>query len=416
MSEPIKGALVKTRLSPIIGIFLTVFIDLLSFGLLIPDLQLRGKELGAAGWQLGLALGIFSLAQLVTAPLLGRVSDIYGRRRVLIITTILSFIAYVIYAHATNIWFIVGSRIVAGVAAANLGVAFAYVADVTAPEERAKGMGTVGAAFGLGFVLGPGLGAWLLGMGGGKPLLLGYVAAGLCLVNFFYVLLFLPESSEHRADAGENYFANLAKAFRIPGLSILLVMFFAVNFGFTNLEATFFQLLADPNWIFHLRGGNAPFAENARDIGAVVLTIVGIMSVVMQGFIVRILTPKLGEVKLLRIAYVGLAPILALIPFLPLWVPFFLSAVLLAFCTGLAQPSISSLISRRAPPEMQGSIFGVTQSLGAVARFLGPLISNPLFDLRPYYPYLLGAAICVFPAIMAFRLRQPASVPAPATS
>ncbi len=374
---------------------------------MIPDLQLRSKELGATSFTLGLALGIFSLAQLLTAPYLGRISDIHGRRRVLMITTVLSCIAYVVYAHATSIWFIVGSRILAGVAAANLGVAFAYVADVTKPEERAKGMGTVGAAFGLGFVLGPGLGAFLLALGRNKPLLLGYVAAALCFLNFLYVLLLLPESSEHRADAGQKMLALTVKAVKIPGLSILLIMFFAVNFGFTNLESTYFQLLADPKWIFHLKTGNAPFAENARDIGAVALTVVGLVSVIMQGFLVRVLTPKYGEVKLLRFAYVLLVPVLASVPFAPLWVPLFSCSILLAFCMGLAQPSISSLISRASPREMQGSIFGVTQSLGAIARFIGPLISNPLLEVRPYLPYLLGASICILPAIMAFRLRQP---------
>lgn len=408
VSKPIKGALVRTNLSPIIGIFLTVFIDLLSFGLLIPDIQLRGKELGATSLQLGLSLGIFSLAQLITAPILGRISDRFGRRRVLLITCVLSCVSYVIYAHATDIYVVSLSRVFLGIAASNLPVAFAYVADVTTPEKRAQGMGTIGAAFGLGFVLGPGIGAWLLALGNNKPLLLGYASATLCFINFLYVLLLLPESAKHNADAGQNYFAMLGRAVKTPGMGILLLMFFAVNFGFTNLETTFFQLLADQRWIFHLKGESAPFAQNARDIGAVILTLVGLTSVFMQGFLVRALTPKFGEVKLLRVAYVGLVPVLGLIPFTPLWVPLFLMSILLAFCTGLAQPSISSLISRRAPEDMQGSIFGVTQSLGAIARFIGPLISNPLFGVQPYIPYVLGAGICIIPAAMSFYLKQPA--------
>lgn len=402
MSKRVKGSVLHANLSPTLGIFLTVFIDLLGFGLFIPDLQLRGKEFGVTGFQLGLALGSFSLAQLLTAPILGRISDIYGRRRVLLITTVLSCIAYVIYANATDIWWVVGSRIVSGIAAANVGVAFAYVADITTPENRAKGMGMVGAAFGAGFVLGPGIGAFLLKLGNDKPVLLGYVGAVLAAINFLYVFFLLPDSAQHQAEAGGHYLENFKKAFKVRGLAILLLMFFTAQFGFTNLENTFFQLLAEKNWIYHLS------ESFAREAGAIVMTLVGITMVFMQGYLIRRMIPKYGEVKLLRFAYVGMAPALALAPFLPLWVPLLLGTVFLGICTGLAQPSLSALISRSAARDMQGGVLGVTQSLGALARFLGPIVSNFLFVQRPYYPYVLGGILLVAPAALAWTLRQPA--------
>jgi len=405
MIKRVQGSVLRVHLSPLLGIFLTVFIDLLGFGLFIPDLQLRGKEFGATGAMLGFALGSFSLAQLVTAPLLGRISDIYGRRRVLLITTVLSCVAYVIYAHATDIWWIVGSRIVSGIAAANVGVAFAYVADITSPEERAGGMGMVGAAFGLGFVLGPGIGAGLLAIGHNKPLVLGYTGAVLAAINFFYVLFILPDSAQHQADAGGHYLENFVKAFRVRGLSVMLLMFFAAQFGFTNLENTFFLLLAQKHWIYRLSD------SAARNAGAIILTLVGIVMVVMQGYLVRRLTPKYGEVKLLRFAYIGMVPSLALAPYLPLWAPMLAGVVFLGVCTGLAQPSLSSLISRSAARDMQGGVLGVNQALGALARFLGPIVSNWVFAQEPYYPYFLGAAILVLPAFLAWSLRQPTAEP-----
>jgi len=407
MFKQVQGSVLRVKLPPLLGIFLTVFIDMLGFGLFIPDLQLRGKEFGATGIVLGFALGSFSLAQLVTAPLLGRMSDTWGRRRVLLVTTVLSCAAYVVYAHATDIWWIVASRIVSGIAAANVGVAFAYVADVTSPEERAGGMGMVGAAFGLGFVLGPGIGAGLLKAGHGTPLVLGYTGAILAIVNFVYVLLILPESSRHQAGAGGYRLGDFATAFRVPGLSIMLLMFFAAQFGFTNLENTFFLLLAQKHWIYRLTDAAA------RDAGAIILTVVGVVMIFMQGYLVRRLTPKDGEVKLLRFAYVGMAPSLALAPYLPLWIPMLAGVVILGICTGLAQPSVSSLISRSAARQMQGGVLGITSSLGALARFLGPIVSNWLFVREPYYPYLLGAAILILPACLAWSLRQPHSEPHP---
>ncbi|HVT13417.1 MAG TPA: MFS transporter [Fimbriimonadaceae bacterium] len=406
MSKRVKGSVLHANLSPILGIFLTVFIDLLGFGLFIPDLQLRGKEFGVTGYQLGLALGSFSLAQLVTAPILGRISDIYGRRRVLLITTVLSCVAYVIYANATDIWWIVGSRVVSGIAAANVGVAFAYVADITAPEDRAKGMGMVGAAFGAGFVLGPGIGAFLLKLGNDKPLLLGYVGAVMAAINFFYVLFLLPDSAQHQAEAGGHFLENFQKVRLVRGLPLLLLMFFTAQFGFTNLENTFFQLLAKKDWIHHLS------ESYAREAGAIIMTVVGVTMIFMQGYLIRRLTPKYGEVKLLRFAYAGMAPALVLAPFLPLWIPLLLGTVFLGICTGLAQPSLSSLISRSAAKDIQGGILGINSAVGALARFLGPIVSNWLFVQRPYYPYVLGGLLLAIPAALSWALVQP-SLPMP---
>ena len=158
------------RPSPLGAIFITVLIDLLSFGLVIPDIQIRGDSLGASGWVRGLLLATFSIAQLLTAPYLGRLSDSIGRRLILLLTTVLSVICFVFYAHADTLVYLFISRVISGIAGANLPVAYAYVADVTKPEERAKGMGLIGAAFGVGFIFGPVLGGVLLQAGGGKPL------------------------------------------------------------------------------------------------------------------------------------------------------------------------------------------------------------------------------------------------------
>lgn len=407
---------VDFQLPPILGIFLTVFLDLLSFGMFLPDLQLRVQQLAARhlglapdshdtriGIMVGLSLAVFSFAQLLTAPFLGRLSDRIGRRKVLLVTTVLSTISYVVYAHATSLEWIFVARIFGGIGAANLGVAFAYIADVTKPEERAKGLGLIGAAFGLGFVLGPFIGTQLLKLGHDQPLLLGYVAAAMCFVNFLYVWLLLPESLHTQPERESRFFTDLRQAVSTPGLGLMLLMFFVANFAFTNLETTYFQLLADNRSVFHLG------ERTAKEYGGYVLVLVGIVAAFTQGFLVRRLMPVHGEVSLIRFSYPVLALSFVLIPFAPLWIPALVGVIGLGLANGLAQPSLSSLISRSAPAEVQGGIFGITQALGAFARCIGPLIGNSLFSVQPSYPYLLGALLIIFPTCAAWGLRQPAA-------
>ncbi|MBN9502564.1 MAG: MFS transporter [Armatimonadetes bacterium] len=404
----------KVALPPILGIFLTVFLDMLSFGMFIPDLQLRVKLLAAehyglgidthdarVGALVGMSLAAFSLAQLVTAPFLGRLSDRIGRRRVLLITCLLSVASYVAYAHSTSLTMVFVSRVLGGIGAANLGVAFAYIADVTKPEDRAKGLGLVGAAFGLGFILGPFSGTQLLKFGHNEPLLLGYVAAGLSLVNLLYVWLLLPESLKESNVEKGHFLSDFKTAVASPGLGLLLAMFFALNLGFTNLETTYFQLLADSRSVFHLG------ETMAKEYGGYILAMIGVISAFTQGFLVRRLMPVYGEVNLIRFCLPILAVTLLSIPFTPLWIPALIGLLFFGMSNGLVQPSLSSVISRSAPAAIQGGIFGITQALGALARCVGPLIGNSLFSLQPSYPYILGASLILIPVLAAWRIRMP---------
>lgn len=399
-------------MSPLVAIFLTVFIDLFGFGMFIPDLQLRGKELaetaigphGSAaqiGFLTGAVLAIYSLAQLITAPILGRLSDRKGRRSVLLISSALTVVSYLFYAFAEHYWAVGISRALSGIAAANLGVAFAYVSDITTTEDRAKGLGLMGAAFGLGFILGPPTGAMILVAGHNHPMWLGLAGASLAIVNLAFIIFIVPESLKSPKVEKGHLLSDFSTALKAPGLRVLLLMFFAIGIGWTNLESTYFQLIEDKRWIFHT-------GEDARRVGAIILACVGIVMAFMQGFAVGKITPKLGEVRMARYGLLFMAPALALVPFMPLWIPTLITVVALGITNGLAGPSINSLISRTAPRTIQGGIFGVTQSLGALARVIGPLMSNPLFAFRPYAPYVLGGTILLIPALLAWTLRIPA--------
>ncbi len=391
--------------APIIAIFLTVLIDMLSFGMAIPDLQLRGASLGATGWVLGLMLASFSIAQLLVSPYLGQLSDRIGRRKVLIVTCTLTFLCFVLYAHATVLWILFAARIIAGISSANIGVAFAYIADVTTPKDRAKGMGLVGAAFGIGFIMGPPAGAFLVQAGGGTPLLLGYSAAALALVNLFFVWKFLPDvrntaTEEIQVSTGkrENPFVtnwkSVLKALETRELRILIVLFFGSTFAFSNLEATFFRLL-EGRWMM------------TQVEGAAILAWVGIIAAFVQGYLIRILIPRLGEPNLMRIGYLLQVPVLISIPFTPPWIPLMIGAMLLGLGTGVASPATSSMISRSAPSHLQGSIFGISQSVGAFGRILGPLCGSVLYDIDPASPYICAAIVMLIPALLAFSVRMP---------
>jgi MFS family permease len=398
----------KVKAPPyIVGIFLTVFLDLLAFGLFIPDLQLRGKELGATGIGLGFLMSSFSVAQLVTAPFLGRLSDRYGRRIVLLISTLLSSISYVNYAVANSIPAVTISRILSGIAAANLAVAFAYVADVTKPEERAKSLGLLGAAFGLGFTLGPPTGSFLLAAAHGQPWLIGIVGGTLSFLNFLYVFLVLPESLKREetelARPQRNGWQNLSIALADPRLAVVLFVFFALSLGFTNLESTYFLLLASPRSVFHLSDDSARFA------GGILLTFVGVVAAVTQGVLIGKVNARFGDLRVLRTATFLVVPAIALVPFAPLWAPAILGIVFLGTSNGLANPNVNSLVSRLAPAEIRGAIFGVTQSLGGLARVIGPLVSIPLFGVSPAAPYLLGAGLTLVAATLTLFVRPPAN-------
>jgi len=273
------------------------------------------------------------------------------------------------------------------------GVAYAYVADVTKPEERSKGMGIVGAAFGLGFVFGPPLGILCLTLGKGDPMLLGLVGAVLALINFIYVALWLPEPERHGSmrDTAFNL-KNFSRAFATPGLGLMLCLFFVYNFAFTNLESTYMLLAMHRLGMTQAQAGW-------------ILVLVGVVMAIMQGVLIRPLTRRFGELSLIRFGYLLVAPVLALVPFAMPWGPHLLGVILLGIGNGVAQPSLGAIVSRSAPKDMQGGIFGVTQALGAFARMIGPPTANFLFAQHYTYPYLLAGILTLLPAIGAWFIR-----------
>ena len=390
-------------------LFLIVFVDLVGFGLVIPLLPFYAVRFGGSPQQVTLLLAVYSLMQLFTAPLWGRLSDRIGRRPVLMTSMAAAALAYLWLGGATELWMLFAARALAGACAGNIAAAQAYIADTTTPENRAKGMGLIGAAFGLGFIFGPALGGFLAGNNPATANLArpAWVAAGLSLAALCGVLLVLRESlpREQRGQAQRrSRFGATLGALRHPVLSRLILIFFLVILAFAAMEGTFAL------WAMR------QFRWGPEQVGYV-FAFVGVLSALLQGGLIGRLTQRFGEERLLLCGLVLIGLGLLVLPFAR-EVPLLGIAVSgLALGIGLTQPSLNSLISRRAGRDEQGEVLGVAQSVASLSRVLGPAMAGFLFaDLGRGSPFLFGVVLIALALLLALHLlRGLGAAPLPET-
>jgi DHA1 family tetracycline resistance protein-like MFS transporter len=378
-------------------LFLIVLIDLIGFGLVIPLLPFYAVRFGATPPQVTWLLATYSLMQLVAAPLWGRLSDRIGRRPVLMASMTASALAYVWLGAADALWMLFAARALAGACAGNIAAAQAYIADITKPEERAHGMGMIGAAFGLGFIFGPALGGFLAGNNPATANLEtpAWVAAALSLVALCGVVFVLREShpAERRGLAQQlGRIGLIMGALRRPVLSRLIVIFFLVILAFAAMESIFaLWALRQLDW-------------GPETVGYV-FAYLGLLSAVMQGGLTRRLTKRYGEERLLLVGLVLLAIGLVIVPFARDLLMLGGAFAALAIGLGLVQPALNSLISRRAGGGEQGQVLGVTQSVGSLARVIGPPLAGYLFaGLGRGSPFFGGAVIVALAFFLALNL------------
>jgi DHA1 family tetracycline resistance protein-like MFS transporter len=378
-------------------LFLIVFVDLVGFGLVIPLLPFYAVRFAASPQQVTLLVATYSLLQLVTAPFLGRLSDRVGRRPVLAFSMAASAVAYLWLGHAGALWMLFGARALAGACAGNVAAAQAYIADVTTAENRAKGMGLIGAAFGLGFIIGPALGGFLAGDNPATANLAvpAWVAAGLSLAALAGVLTVLPESLsvERRGLARpKSRLAAVFGALRRPVLSRLILIFFLVILAFAGMESTFAL------WAMR------QFSWGPEEVGYV-FAYVGVLSAILQGGLIGRLTTRFGEERLLRLGLALIGGGLLVLAFARGLPVLGVAVSALALGMGLVQPSLNSLISRRARAEEQGEVLGVAQSVGSLSRVLGPAAAGILFaEFGRASPFFWGTALVVVALTAALGL------------
>jgi len=383
----------KTR-SPLAVLFMTVFLDLLGFGMILPILQLYGKRLHATDVETGLLLAIYSIMQLFFSPIWGRLSDRAGRRPVLLLSIAGSCGSQLGFAFAPSYWWLVVARGFAGVCGANVTAAQAYIADVTDARSRAAGMGFLGAAFGLGFVFGPAVGSLLSHHSPSLPFLVAGTLAG-CNFVLAFIILKEPRPRSERAAARTLTWAGLIDTVTTPRLASLMLLFFVVTFGFANLEGTF-PLYLDR--VFHY---------DTRQIG-LLFTFIGVIMIVVQGVLVRRLVPRFGEKRLVLAGTLLMATGFFLQYHAASRLSLLIALAIIAVGNGLNTPSLSSLISRSASGDEQGGVLGVSQAAGALARIAGPLFGTFTMAFGAGMPYLTGAiAMAAACAFAAATVRQP---------
>lgn len=383
--EPRKGSLLV--------IFLTVFIDLLGFGIVLPLVPIYAAEFAEDphGWRLGLLMASFSIMQFVFAPIWGRLSDHWGRRPVLMVGLLGSVVFYTLFGVATVLksltWLFV-ARIGAGIAGATIPTAQAYIADSTSLEKRPKGMALIGVAFGLGFTFGPLIAYLAVPSGQGDPgPWPGYAAALLSALALLLAIFKLPESlhpgsvpAGRRIWDGQAFFDALAT----PSIGLLLVSVFICIFSFAAYETTLSMLAR-----------SSPFEFTFREI-CLTYAYIGLLLALIQGGIVRRLAGRISEARLslggavFEIAGYGLMVVAVRQQSIGLIVA---AAALVVAGFSMLHPSLNSLLSRRSDPQQQGAILGVGQSVNALARILGSGLGIPLLRYRLDLPYYLAAAM-----------------------
>lgn len=403
--------------SPLVIIFITIFIDLVGFGIVIPVLPLYAEKYGASETTVGVLLAIYSAMQFVFAPILGKLSDRVGRRPVLLVSLIGTSIGFLIMGLAPKMpfglallglgptlgWLFV-ARIIDGISGGNISTAQAYIADVTPPEDRSKGMGLIGAAFGLGFVFGPMIGGVLSYISPGAPF---FFASAMAAANATALYFFLPESlsHEHRSEArGRRGIIQVLEESGSWQLGAVLATYFFATVAFAMMTATFALFAAHR------------FKFDAWHTGFL-FGFVGVIGAVIQGGLLGRLVKVFGDKSL---AVTGTAIFAVSVFFFPMsdTLTFLvLSSSGIAIGNSLMTPTLNALASKSVSASWQGSVLGVMASVASLARIIGPVLGDSLLDLDSHAgahygrtPYWTSAAIMLVALGLAFMVKQKSDV------
>jgi MFS transporter, DHA1 family, tetracycline resistance protein len=397
--------------SPLASILSIVFIDLIGFGMIIPILPLYAMRFQASEWQIGILLASYSFMQFLASPVLGWFSDRYGRKPVLLCSLIGSATGYILMANATSLAMLFMARILAGVAGASVGTASAYIADITPPENRSKRIGLIGAAFGIGFVLGPAIGGILSQWSVIAPF---WFAAILSISNAVLMWIVLPEPDRHAA--WQRGPVNLKQTFEEAGswrLGVITVIYFVGIAGFAIVTVISPQ-------VSHRR-----FELNQSQI-SFIFVMVGLIGAAIQGGGIGRLVKRFGDVNLAITGFAIMAISMMVMPLAGSVPLFLLFTAGLAVGNSLSQPTINAIASKGASAALQGRVLGVVQSAGSLGRVFGPVLAGFLLSgdhTRPNAqygntPFLAGGVIISIAFGLATTLRRSelkptATAPAP---
>ena len=401
----------QTNKKSVLGlVFFTVFLDLIGFGILIPIQPFYAQKLGASPAVITILGASFSAMQFLFGSFWGRLSDRIGRRPIMLTSIAITALGYFMFGISNSLTVLFLARMLSGLGSANIGTAQAIIADSTDKENRAKGMGLIGAAFGLGFIFGPVLGGIFVRFGLAAP---AFIAAALSSINWVFAFFKLPETSPvNRSNAPKNAISirpqlswtALKHAARHPHVGYLFFTFFIFSAAFSMMENVL-GLFIQHYWVPMGTLGAEIEGTQSASLTAYMLIVVGCTATLVQGYLIGKLAKRFGENKLLATGPVLVGISFLLIPFIG-WsgvYPGMLGIAFVMACgSGVTYPSLSSLISRSVDPDEQGGALGLGQSLAALGRVLGPSVSGLLFQIYPGLPFWTGSVLLLVTGILAF--------------
>ena len=426
--------------SALLILALTLFIDLLGFGLIIPLIPVYIRSFGGAPWVGGMLLACYSLMQFIFAPIWGRMSDKHGRRPIILVGLIGSACAFLAFGLSNTLILLFIARVAAGgLTAATIPTAQAYIADVTTPEKRSGGMAILGVAFGLGFAFGPVIGGYAVKFSifHLPPLATpALIAAGLSFFNFIWAFFMLPEShheetrkeiaAQEAAEGGFKALPAIANALKSPTIGAQLTVFAIVTFAFTAVESSFSWLVilrfkeqillaarnlqhsADPSvlWNALSRLQQTDWVEKAQAATTShIFLIVGMTALVVQGMLIRGLTRVINEHLLVRIGAGLLTLTLFGIAFAHTLPFLYLLSAATAISTSLLNPPLAALITESAGPRERGTLSGIQQGLGSMARVIAPPINNYFVGIQTAIPFISSAFLMLIGFFLSFRIK-----------
>jgi MFS transporter, DHA1 family, multidrug resistance protein len=367
-------------------LFLVMFLVMIGFGIIIPVLPFYAEELGANTFQLGLLMAVYSLMQLIFAPIWGRLSDRIGRKPIMMIGITGLALSFFIQALSTELWMLFAARIIGGIlSSANMPTAMAYVADITTPENRGKGMGIIGAAVGLGFVFGPAIGGIFSKSSMSMPFYLAGFSSLITLILVFFLLKETLQKKTEMVSSAEK--PSLFQSFRGPS-SVLFILQLFISLSLSGLEATFAYFAAKKAGL------------NATDLGYIFM-IMGFAGAMVQGGLMGKLTKKYGEGKVIQGGIVVSAIGFGLILLVDSFTTAAIYLTIFGIGNGVIRPSVSSLLTKTSTSG-HGSSTGLLSSFDSLGRIIGPPLGGWLFSLSIGLPYISGVII----SVLAFVLYQ----------
>lgn len=383
----------RLTLSRLWVLMVTAFVDMVGFALILPLLPFYALRFGADASIIGVLISVFALAQMISSPFWGRLSDLYGRRPIIIGSQLMAALAYITFAYADSVWLLLLSRFLQGAGGGTISVVSAYVSDSVGPDERAKALGWITACTSAGVMIGPAIASFSVGFSATAP---GLIAAGLCGLNLIFAWRWLPERAPRnkKSAARRSVRGQIVEVVRHPlaAVSSLIVVYAAGMMAFMGMNAVLALFL------------NARFGVTEHNIGWF-YAFVGFVSIIMRAVILGKAVQHFGEVRVLRLGalLLGLGMLTAPLSANP-W-QFLAVITLIPAGTALLFPSTTSLISRYADPDVVGQTLGVQQTFGGVSRLVGPVLAGWVFQhWGESFPFWLAGSLVMLTALFSLRL------------